>query len=231
MPLCRVGICEDEAEDLAMLSDLLKKYQRASDWEILTFQSSGAFLQTAVSACFDLVLLDIEMDPPDGISVARRLAELEKPPVTIFTTKSNVYAMKGYGIAIRYLQKPLTEAPLFEALDAAMQEIRAFRIQLKTGSETSFIPVREIEYLETVGHYVIIHFGERELRLRLQLSVIQDQLPQFYFAAPHKSYIVNLAHIASAFSTFLTLDSGARVPISRGKAESFNQAFFRFLGR
>ena len=76
---------------------------------------------------YDIVLLDILMPPPTGFDVAAALASRQDPPAIIFTTKSDAYAIKGYGIAIRYLQKPLEERALFKALDVAIEDISARR--------------------------------------------------------------------------------------------------------
>ena len=57
---------------------------------------------------FDLLLLDIEM-PSNGFQLAQSLIQMEKHPLVVFVTKRHEYAVQGYGIAFRYLVKPLDQ--------------------------------------------------------------------------------------------------------------------------
>ena len=175
--------------------------------------------------------MDIEMEPPNGFEVAKKLSDMANAPVIIFVTKSNAYAMKGYGIATRYLQKPIVQDDFIEAMDAAVADATAHRLTFQVDSATVSIMLRDVQYIEAFGHYAVVHTNHNAYRFRSTLKDVLSRLPKGYFVAPHKSYIVNLEHIHSATASEITLDCGAVVPIGRKRAQEFNEALYRFLGR
>lgn len=231
MKQIHIAVCDDETADLAQTLDLVKQYDSAHQLCVTAFTCAEDVLQEAKKTGFEIVLMDIEMEPISGLDAARQLMGYSHPPVVIFTTKSSAYAMKGYGIALRYLQKPLLPQELSEALDIAIAEASAHRLTIQTDNVLHAILLRDVEYIEIFGHYATIHTPEKSYRLRSTLKELTAKLPQGYFISTHKSYIVNLEHIRSATATEALLNCGARLPISRTRQQAFNQAFYRFLGR
>lgn len=231
MEKLRIVVCDDELVDLNQIMQLLQEYDRQQQFQITTYVSAADVLQGAKAHPFDVALLDIEMPPPTGFTVAKQLIALPDAPVILFTTKSNAYTLKGYGIALRYLQKPVERQELFEAMDAAISEATAHRLTLQTEESTFAIRTREVRYIDVFGHYVVVHTGAEEIRMRCTLKEIVARLPRRFFAVPHKSFVVNMEHIHSATASEIRMEDGTRIPISRKKSAEFNQAFHRFLGR
>lgn len=227
----RIAVCDDEALDLAQVIELIKEYDTGNQMSVSSYLRAADLLGDTERLCYDIVFLDIEMEPPTGFEAAKQLIVTENPPIIIFTTKSNAYAMKGYGTALRYLQKPLNKTDFFEAMDTAIREVKAHRLSFVVDDNTIALPLREIRYIEMFGHYAVVHDAKHEYRFRCTLKEIISNLPKGYFAMPHKSIVVNLEHIRSASSTEILLDNGDRVPISRRKQQEFNKMFYHFLGR
>lgn len=227
----RVGICDDEPKDLAQILELVKIYDNDSQLQVTTFLHAKNLLEAANKANFDIVLLDIEMEPPTGFDVAKALIHMQQPPIVIFATKSNAYALKGYGIAIRYLQKPISKADFFEAMDVAVADATAHRLTFQIDNTLVSIRLRDVQYIEAFGHYTVVHTEQDNYRFRSTLKDVMAKLPKGYFVSPHKSYVVNLEHICSATATEICMNCGAVVPIGRKKTQEFNDALYRFLGR
>ena len=226
-----LGICDDETQDLTNILDMVRQYDKENQLRVTTFYHARDLLNVAQSIRFDIVILDIEMAPPTGFDVAKELISMPNAPVIVFATKSNAYAMKGYGVAIRYLQKPIHQIDFFEAMDAAVADATAHRLTFQVDSATVSIMLRDVQYIEAFGHYAVVHTNHNAYRFRSTLKDVLSRLPKGYFVAPHKSYIVNLEHIHSATAVEITLDCGAAVPIGRKRAQEFNEALYRFLGR
>lgn len=231
MESLRLGICDDETQDLAQILEMVKQYDEDSQLQITTFLHARDLLHTATTSGFDIAILDIEMEPPTGFDIAKELVSMPNPPIVIFATKSNAYALKGYGVAIRYLQKPITQGDFFEAMDAAIADATAHRLTFQIDTSLVSVHLRDIQYIETFGHYAIVHTAEEAYRFRSTLKDVMSRLPKGYFTSPHKSYVVNLEHIRSATASEITLDCGAVVPIGRKRMQEFNDTLYRFLGR
>ncbi|WP_215402699.1 LytR/AlgR family response regulator transcription factor [Vibrio gigantis] len=70
----------------------------------------------------DVVFLDIRMPELDGISLAKKLNKLASPPLVVFITAYDEYAVKAFEHnAIDYLLKPINE----ERLLATCQKVQA----------------------------------------------------------------------------------------------------------
>lgn len=229
MGTLRIAVCDDEPLDLSNTIEMIKEYDKVKMFDIVPFTRASSLLNAA--DVFDIILLDIEMEAPNGYDAARQIAAAPAPPVIIFVTKSSTYTLKGYGIALRYLQKPLERTVLEEALDASVQEASAHWLSFTSDDQTVALPLRSILYIEMGGHYATIHTYSSEYRVRSTLKELQNKLPQGYFALPHKSILVNFEHVLSASKNEIQMDNGAAIPISRHRYKEFNDAFFHFLER
>ena len=229
MEKIKIAVCDDEQGDLEHVLGLIHDYDTEGFHQIVAYTNAKEFLED--SEKFDIVLLDIEMPPPNGFDVARDLAAKQKHPIIIFTTKSNAYAIKGYGIALRYLQKPLAKNELFQALDLAIEETTAHRITFVINDARHMIRLCEVKYIEIVGHYLNIYTIDKQYRVRNSLKELIRTLPKGYFAYPHNSFVVNLEYVKTVTRNEVILDNGVIVPISRRKSADFNSALFRFIGR
>ena len=56
---------------------------------------------------------------------------------------------------------------------------------------------------------------------------MEQMLPKGNFVRCHRSYLVNIKYIKVVNKDTITLESGIKIPISRGKYEEVNEAFIR----
>ena len=225
-----LAICDDEPAELEHIFSYVKQYNQS--WTISQFSSAKDLLRAAEDTFFDLILLDIEMTAPTGFEAAKQLVATQNPrPLIIFITKSNAYTIKGYGVAFRYLVKPIAWDDFALALDAALDELSANRFSFSYNNDLVSIPLQSIYYIESFAHVAVIHTANDEFHIRATLSEVKQNLPLSRFTAPHKSYLVNMSHINTVLSDDIILTNGDRIPISRRKRQEFNADFWRFLGR
>lgn len=228
----RIAVCDDEPSELEDIVQSVKRYDVHGDFDIENY-TDGAVLLSDLQLkrkFFDLLLLDIEM-PSNGFQLAQTLTQMEKHPLVIFVTKRHEYAVQGYGIAFRYLVKPLDESLFAAAMDAVVQELDSKHFTVEYEGATLSLETSDIYYLESHGHKVLIHCKGQDLTLRMTIPEALEQLPKRCFASPHKSYLVNMEHTVYATGTTVVLSSGNQLPISRRKRQEFNQSFNAYLGR
>ena len=230
MSTINIAVCDDEADEREEILQLIKRYH--SGWTPAQFSSAKDLLHATEKVEFDLILLDIEMAPPTGFEVAKQIVgKQQSHPLIIFITKSNAYTIKGYGIAFRYLVKPVIWDDFVLAMDAAVDELKANHFSFEYNNGMFSVPLQSIYYIESFAHIAVIHTTNEEFRIRATLSDLKQNLSLSRFTAPHKSYLVNMAHINTVSTDEIVLTSGDRIPISRRRRQEFNSDFCRFLCR
>lgn len=146
----RIAVCDDEPSELGDIVQCVKRYDVHGNFDIENY-TDGAMLLSDLQLkkkFFDLLLLDIEM-PSNGFQMAQTLTQMEKHPLVIFVTKRHEYAVQGYGIAFRYLVKPLDESLFTAAMDAVVQELHSKHFTVEYEGATLSLETAEIYYLES----------------------------------------------------------------------------------
>jgi two-component system LytT family response regulator len=112
--------------------------QRALDahrhWQVVQSCADAAsawnFMQQVVP---DVVFLDIRLPRVSGLVLARRLLELEVPPLVVFVTAYESYAVEAFELhAIDYLIKPFDDARLTICLQR-IEQLLALRAKATYG--------------------------------------------------------------------------------------------------
>ena len=204
----------------------------------------------------DLMFLDVQMPGMDGFGVLQALGS-EAPPAVVFVTAFDQFALKAFEVhALDYLLKPFNNARFGAALERARGHLRRARaghddariaellrhlgaapsyrdrLPVKDGSRHVFIPTDEIEWVEAEGNYVRLHTKAKAYLVREVIGQLAARLDPARFLRVHRSFVVNVAHIASVepwsnAEYLVTLRSGARVQTSR----SYRDAVLGLLGR
>lgn len=115
-----IAICDDQADELAELAELLNRWQieRRAALRFKAFHSAAELLDSTEKEAFSLYFLDIIMPGEDGISAAREIRNFNDAAEIIFLTSSPAFAYESYGVrALDYILKPIRAEMLFPILD------------------------------------------------------------------------------------------------------------------
>jgi two-component system response regulator AlgR len=151
----------------------------------------------------EVVLLDVRMPQMDGIELARHLNKLEHPPVIIFTTAYDAYAIQAFEQhAIDYLLKPIRLGRLFDALSRARDAvpIRTEVLRELTPEPRSnlsahergrvlLIPIDQVLYLRAELKYVTVRTAEREYLIEESLTALEKEYAM-RFVRIHRNCLV-----------------------------------------
>lgn len=186
----------------------------------------------------DLIFLDIQMPVISGTQFLR---SLPTPPMVIFTTAYQQYALEGYDLdVVDYLLKPI---PFDRFLKAVNKAEELFRLRSK---EQQNLPVFEeanfffiyseykqikiyfddVLYVEGLKDYVKIYVKQQSkpILTRMNLKMMATKLSPQLFCRVHHSFIVALDKI-SAFQKTKLLVGEKELPIGRKFAELFEQQY------
>lgn len=196
----------------------------------------------------DLAFLDVQMPEVTGFDVLRAVAP-EIWPAIIFVTAFDQHALHAFEVhALDYLLKPFTQARLLTAVQHAKdhlqsreisslnQQLSALlksavpercylnRLAVKTGDQTIFVRVEDIDYIESASNYAVFHACGQNHVLRETLSNLETELPPRLFARISRSIIVNLDKIRAIQSgprgeDLALLQSGRQLLMTRNMRE------------
>lgn len=228
---CTVAICDDAAADRDYLQTLVKRWaaDRGHRVELALYPSAESFLfRYAEDKDVQILLLDIEMGPMDGVSLARTLRKENDAVQIVFITGYSDYIADGYEVeALHYLMKPVKEEKLFAVLDRAVEKLHSNQrtLLLELPGEVVRLPVYQIRSAEVQGNYVTIH-AKTDCTVKMTLSELEAQLDDNFFRLG-RSALVNLGCVARVSKTAVTLNDGTVLPLPRGAYERINRAIIQ----
>lgn len=85
---------------------------------------------------------------------------------------------------------------------------------MKDGAQLHYLDPHEILYVEALGKRGVMHQLDGTLPLNTLLSEAESQLPGT-FVRTHRSYLVNVEHVASIERCRITLSDGTKLPIPK----------------
>lgn len=224
----RIAVCDDNATDAGYVGSIVRRWAdlRGVAAEIETFPSAERFLfRYGDDKAWDILLLDVEMDGMDGVTLARTIRRDDQVMQIVFVTGYSEYIADGYDVeALHYLVKPIDENKLASVLDRAAARLRAAgrRIDVHADGGTTRVPVRLIRYLDVHGNYVTIH-ADRAYTVKRSLSDVMHGLDG-RFVRVGRGLAVNIAAVRRVTRTAVTLDDGTELRLPRGAYETLNRA-------
>lgn len=142
----------------------------------------------------DLMFLDINMPKISGLQF---LKSLPSPPKVIFTTAYAEFALEGFNLdAVDYLLKPFS----FERFLKAINKYNYFgdgegvltnrTVLLKSDKKLYRVLTSEVNYIEAVGDYVKVWFGEQSIVVHSTFQDILEQLSHPDILKIHRSFAI-----------------------------------------
>ena len=223
-------LIDDEPLGLHILADDLKKMPAIQLMGQFTKPFEG--LELIQQGKVDLLFLDIQMPMLLGTDFLRSLAQ---PPMVIFTTAYEHYALEGFELnAVDYLLKPIRLDRLLRACNKACEQ-HSLRQQIaainqadtfffvKTEYKETKIYHHDILYIEGLKDYVKIHLESqpgKPILTRLNVKAMEARLDPTQFCRVHQSFIVPFSRITAFHKTQVLLGSTV-IPIGERFAEQF----------
>lgn len=228
----RIALCDDDPLFLAQCRHIIARWsdENGEPCDVLSFAGASALLfemQETARYPFDLMLLDVEMPGTDGLSLARRIRRTDEQVRIAFLTQHDDYLFEGYEVsALRYVLKPQAEQKLPALLDDVRAKIARppSYLLVTVQGECIRLDTEKIVFVEAQGHDTLVHMTEKTLTLRMPFARFIEELPAG-FAAAHRSYTVNLAHVERLSRSQCLLAGGHAVPVSRACYAPLNRAF------
>lgn len=229
-------------EDEKLAREIVKNYLKKFDNIDVVGECSNGFdaLKQINEDKPDIVFLDIQMPKLTGFEM---LEVLENPPVIIFTTAYDQYALKAFEVnATDYLLKPFSEERFSEAVQKAIKllgnknqvvknledlsktlenkEEFLERVVVKNGQKISIIPACDIKYIEAQDDYTMLYTDKGNFLKQKTMKYFEGSLDPKDFIRIHRSYFVKVTQIKQIElfekeSYRVILNDGTKLPVSK----------------
>ncbi len=185
-----------------------------------TASDGAAALRLVEATRPDAVLLDIAMPGMDGIDVARALARVERPPVVIFVTAFDTFAVAAFEIeAVDYVMKPVSAERLARAVERARERLATRDAEREPRSGSPYVEefwvsesrglvrlsAADVDRVSAERDYMRLHVGSRSWLINHTIGRLESELDPARFVRLHRSAIVR-----RDFVTGLRRDEGGR---------------------
>jgi two-component system, LytTR family, response regulator len=174
-----------------------------------------------------------------------RTIGVDAVPAVVFVTAYDNYALQAFEVnAVDYLLKPFDSERFQKAFQRAQVQIRSRntevinqnlqallqsikpdvryleRIVVKSRGRIFFLPVSEIDWIESADNYVSLHTGRESHLIRETLTSLESKLDPEAFLRIRHSAMVNLKRVKELRPLFkgeyeIVLQSGLKLTSSR----------------
>jgi two-component system LytT family response regulator len=218
MPHVRTLIVDDEPlarENLRLALNAFREWRVVADC-----QSAAAARQALAVEPADVVFLDVKMPGESGLGLARTLAESPDPPIVIFVTAFEDFAVEAFELhALDYLLKPFDDERFRQAVSRAsdllaLRERAAYagalrgyladrdaaespaephyleRFSVRSVGRIEAVDISRVRWIGAAGNYVELHLVGRTVLHRVTLSHLATRLDPRDFLRTHRGAIV-----------------------------------------
>jgi two-component system response regulator AlgR len=171
-----------------------------------TASEGSAALRMVEAVQPDAVLLDIAMPGMDGIDVARALARVPRPPLVIFVTAFDMFAVAAFDVeAVDYVMKPVSAERLARAVSRARERLAAGSEPQSAGDPASpfveefwvsearglvRLSTDDVDRVSAERDYMRLHVGKRSWLINHTIGKLEEELDPAKFVRLHRSAIV-----------------------------------------
>lgn len=234
-----IALLDDEltflkSSDAILSSALLDLRTCDFEYKILTFQNSKDLLELTKTTFIDILVLDIHMPEPNGLSVAEHF-HIESPDTKIiFLSNYEQYVFYSLRFApFRFVRKSKIESELPEAVVSAISLLTSQNDFLDVSNPKSQqkVPFSKIVYIEKVKgkNYLEVHCTNELITFRQNISSIEKQLNKYTFTKINQSTLVNMRYIHQIKGDSLFLHSGDILKISRRSVDQVKDDYFGYM--
>lgn len=228
MPLSTL-IVDDEPHAI----EVIKKYiSHISEIELLgTYGNAVSAFRELQKNKVDLMFLDINMPGLSGTDLVR---SLQHPPLVIFTTAHQEYAIEGFDLnAVDYLLKPIPFDRFLRAIDKAMnlQKLQSialpaakmpepiaaaqpFYIYMRIDRQLIKLDTEEILWIESDKDYIKVVTNKHTHITKQTISAMENLLPIRAFLRVHRSFIVPLKKVTGYNPNYIMIGH-TKIPIGK----------------
>lgn len=234
----RIAACDDDADVLKELRDILISINRTN--EVSLYTSAEELLEAyELGERYDLLLLDVVMDKKTGLEAAKEIRSKDKGVMIVFISYYNEYIEEAFDVdAMKYTLKPIKPDKILAIYQRCLVRYQernqkiSVKVWDKDGAlQLTYIMLNEIMYVTMQNKDMLIYgFKEQCIRAMGPLKDYKEILMNHGFVNTYRGTMVNLKFIETVGSDVVTLKENAeneitRLPLTQGNRKEVEEAF------
>lgn len=216
----KIAVCDDDVIICSQMSELLQERDR--DYTIDVYVSGQELIGSQKE--YDVIFLDIEMEPINGIETAKILRNKGRKDYIIFLTSHTDYMPEAFKVqAFRFLQKPIQIQQFMESITEAEKDILEDE-KFVVSSEKGLVLInqKDIVYIEALGDGSCLHTEKETYVIKKYLKQWEAILDSSIFFKIHKSYMLGLRYVKVMNESNVELNvDDISLPVARRRRKAF----------
>lgn len=233
--MIKIALVEGDETIVRQLKRFVNQFAEETKIEYtINVYDNGVDFASDYNPVYDVVFMNVKLPDIDGIEAARRLRQWDEEVILFFLTDKAQVAIKGYEVdAFDFLLTPLHYLNFAQKMKRFIKRIEktiypTFVLRIQDGFKR--VCVRDIKYIEVMGHFLIYHTMGESIRVRGTLKHAEEKLVGYNFIKCNSCFLVNLRHIKGCSAMNIELE-GVSLPISRRKKKEVSNKLMEYLAK
>lgn len=227
-------ICDDSCRDAEKARNIaLNSGLSGLEIQIYTYEMLNSELRGDNFDC-DIIILNINSNKntrdKTGIEIARVLNQQLPDCEIIYLSDTSKLIVELYETNHCY---HLPKSDMEEVLPKAIK--KAYNLHMEKKHENKVVKlvckgqsvvlvVREIQYVEKIGRFIVLHVGDKIYSSYMTLVNLQKIIGES-FARCHGSFLVNMDYVKIVEKDKVVLDDGNELPVGRTYQNDFQNSY------
>lgn len=224
----KIAVCDDDVIICSQMSELLQERDR--DYTIDVYVSGQELIGSQKE--YDVIFLDIEMEPINGIETAKILRNKGRKDYIIFLTSHTDYMPEAFKVqAFRFLQKPIQIQQFMESITEAEKDILEDE-KFVVSSEKGLVLInqKDIVYIEALGDGSCLHTEKETYVIKKYLKQWEAILDSSIFFKIHKSYMLGIRYVKVMNESNVELNvDDISLPVARRRRKAFENNYIEYV--
>lgn len=237
----RIAVCDDNKAAAEAIAEAVRRRisEFTDNFNLFVFNDGTELLAAHSIEPINIIFLDIDMPKMSGFDAAKLLREKYSNSYIIFVTSYSELVYDSFEFQPFNFIRKNSPLPLETAVDEVVQKLmrhmkQTKKVTLEDKMGKYSVYIHDIVYLESIKHYVnfFILDWKEPIKLRGNLSDYERFYSDYDFVKSHKSFIVNLRHIAlvnNRQNEIILRGRQITLPISRTFRNDFNEKYELYL--
>lgn len=233
--MLKIAICDDDIKFCSRLEKMILDYGSKQNEKTIVdiYYRGDVFLERVGTVTYDMLFMDICMEPIDGIEVGkelrRRFPKTEMRITYVSTFKE--YAMSLFKIRpFDFLLKPIKE-----------QEVRGLLGELSDilHEDHQFFQYKHNHIYYKIPYYKILYFYSEQKRIHVvtreedktfwgKLDEVNEQT-NHYFLQIHKSYLINCSYVKRYQYDQVIMENNVCLNITRPNRDEVREKLIKLM--